>query len=163
MNFEVYGGFPVTEKGANTEFWREVDTRGKGLSQACGCYVFAIRNGNNFRARYIGKTEKNTFRGRFVDHAGRLRTLSKETGEIQIFLIPALTRTGRFMRPRRKGCPEIDYLETMFIGMALRRNPDLTNVQITTMLRSMHVSGVINAGRGQPTRAAKFLKNALGI
>lgn len=163
MNFDVYGGFPVTGKGANAEFWREVDTYREGLSQACGCYVFAIRNGNNYRSRYVGKTERNTFAGRFADHAGRLRTLSKESGELQIFLLPALTKTGRFMRPRRNGCPEIDFLETMLIGMALRKNSDLSNVQITTMLRNMYVPGVINAGPGQPTRAAKVLKNALGI
>ena len=165
MNFDVFGGFPISGAGVDFEFWQSVDKERSGLSRACGCYIFAIRNGNNVMAWYVGKTEKQTFRARMSSraHRSRLKRLSEEYGELQIVLLAALTNTGRFMQPRENGCPDIDFLEKMLIGMALRKNAKLSNIAITRMLNNMSVPGVLNSRPGQPTRAARVLKNALGI
>jgi len=116
---------------------------------------------------YVGKTARQTFRDRFSrpDHRRRLRDLSREYGELQIFLLAAQTPGGSFMSPRVNEAREreIDYLETMLIGIALRRNGNIRNIAITAMLRNMSVPGVINSRPGQPTRAVRDLKNVLGI
>ena len=67
------------------------------------------------------------------------------------------------MRSKPGNWPDIEYLETMLIGMALRRNPDLLNVQQTRWLREMVVPGVINTRRGKPRMAETQLRQALGI
>jgi hypothetical protein len=51
------------EKENRKLFWENVEANKPRLSEACGCYVFAIQNGGNLRAWYVGKTEKNTFSG----------------------------------------------------------------------------------------------------
>ena len=167
MKFDVFGGFTVTWKGANAQFWQSVEEQRNGLSRAFGCYIFAIRNGRNFMPWYIGKTARQAFRDRFSsrDHRRRLTDLAGENGELQIFLLAAQTPGGSFMSPKENEAKEreIDYLETMLIGIALRRNMNIRNIAITTMLRNMSVPGMINNRPGMPTRAVRDLRNVLGI
>ncbi len=67
MHYDVYGGYTFDRKANRTgnyeprEFWRIVDDEVEGLSGACGCYVFALKNGDNIKAWYVGKAEKLTF------------------------------------------------------------------------------------------------------
>lgn len=67
MYFYPYGPFRIpryntliTSKSiGNQKFWQEIDTQIPGLPDACGCYVFSIRN----TAWYIGQTHKQSFKG----------------------------------------------------------------------------------------------------
>ena len=43
-------------------FWDDVNCIKAGLPEACGCYVFALQNGHNIKAWYVGKAEKQSFR-----------------------------------------------------------------------------------------------------
>lgn len=71
MIFEVYGGFALPKSFRNKvslddkvrhKFWDEVARKRSNLSEACGCYVFAMQYGDNIRAWYVGKTEKQSFK-----------------------------------------------------------------------------------------------------
>jgi hypothetical protein len=57
---------------------------------------------------------------------------------------------------------DIDFLETMLIGMALERNKDLLNARKTKLLREMIVPGIINTPQARPTGPVIDLRNALG-
>jgi hypothetical protein len=67
VRFAVYGGFEIDRKPNrhgifDRAFWDQVEAAREALSEACGCYVFALRNGDNIVAWYVGKTERKTFK-----------------------------------------------------------------------------------------------------
>ncbi|MGB6175743.1 MAG: hypothetical protein WBF43_05275 [Methylocella sp.] len=115
MKFEVYGGFEIQrqsnwhgafDKENRKLFWENVEANKPQLSEACGCYVFAIQNGGNFRAWYVGKTEKNTFSGECFDIQKKLiynEILVDRAGRALLFLIPRLATGGKFSNPRQSG------------------------------------------------------------
>jgi len=65
MQFEIYGPYDVPRNGRwvsrsradKHEFWNVVEEDAESLSDACGCYVFAIRG----RAWYVGLAERQSF------------------------------------------------------------------------------------------------------
>jgi hypothetical protein len=69
----------------------------------------------------------------------------------------------RFSKPTKSGYRDIDFLETMLIGMALERNRELMNVKKTKLLRELIVPGIINNPPQRPSRPALDLQRALGI
>jgi hypothetical protein len=90
--------------------------------------------------------------------------LDAHNGTPQLFLIARLTpTTGRFSKSGRNGYNDIDYFESMLIGMALEKNKQLQNVRKTKFLRELVVPGVINTPPGRLTEAVLGLKNALGL
>lgn len=181
MDFGVYGAFPVkvktrkvTRQGervvrgkVDPEFWKQVDSGKKcsGLSDAHGVYVFAIRNGDNFKPWYVGMTE-SSFKERVFGKRW-LKELSEIKGGkkgLYVFLIAALTKTGRF-RKRTSPTQEIKDLEFMLIGMALRKNRGIFNISGAEKLLKMNVPGVTNirSKKGRLSQGVKDLQNALGI
>jgi hypothetical protein len=63
-----------------------------------------------------------------------------------------------------EGHPDIEFLETMLIGMALKQNEELQNVRGTKFLREMRVPGIIRTGKGEGNLASvKALRDVLGI
>ena len=178
MDFRVFGAYelwnpPRPRTIWRDKFWKNVNTITKDeiattsnrpLSEACGCYVFAIRFGKNFTPMYVGKAELSSFSKRFqgADHGLLLKYLYENyPGTLVIFLLPALTPGGIFRRPQRTQA--IRVLETTLIGMALRENKDLLNVKGAALLLDMFVPGVINPKVAHPGNAALALKNALGL
>lgn len=172
MKFDVYGGFEIKRKKNghgmfDKDFWRGVNSSDPKLPGACGCYVFALRHGKNVVAWYVGKTEKNTFEKECFQ-ATKINyyneVLADHTGKPVLYLLPRLTNSkNRFSKPTSSGYRDIDFLETMLIGMALERNGELMNVKKTKLLRDMVVPGIINSSPGKPTSAIKSLKVALGL
>ena len=69
MPFKVSGPFPIKRSGSAiafgkdelAAFWEQVEETERG---ACGCYVFALQNGDNIVPWYVGKAEKATFEQR---------------------------------------------------------------------------------------------------
>ena len=177
MEFKVFGGYelPTPPKPGTRwrqDFWSNVNENTEGddattanrpLSEACGCYAFAIRYGGNFTPMYVGKAEFSSFNRRFrgADHGQLLKNLYENYyGTLVIFLLPALTPGGMFRLAQLT--QEIRVLEETLIGMALRENEDLLNVKGAALLSDMYVPGVINPQQGNPGNAALALKNALG-
>jgi hypothetical protein len=171
MRFEVYGGFqiqrnPNARTGCfNRAFWDGIPY--EGLRKACGCYLFALQNGNNICPWYVGKTERQTFEKECFARpkiSYYNSVLESHNGMPLLFLVPRLTAAGQaFSHPTRTGYRDIDFLEAMLISMALKANSGLINIQKTTLLRSMIVPGVVNSPQGNPGRAVRDLRNALGL
>lgn len=172
MKFAVYGGFEISRKDNrhgmfDKDFWKSVSEEEEGLPEACGCYLFALRNGHNFMTWYVGKTERRTFESECFQ-ATKINyyndVLVDHNGKPALFLLPRLTPSGRkFSKPTTTGYRDIDFLETLLIGMALKRNSNLMNIQKTKLLREMRVPGVINSPQARPTRPVSNLRNALGL
>jgi hypothetical protein len=81
-----------------------------------------------------------------------------------LYLLPRLTNSGeKFSKPTRSGYRDIDFLETLLIGMALEQNKNLANIKKTKLLREMIVPGVINSPQARPTGPVTDLRNALGL
>lgn len=156
MDFAIYGPLPVARNGRNVArdaptkraFWAAADEIDNGLSGACGCYIFVIRN----RAWYVGKAEKQGFRRecfalhKLVQYNDALQAVQ---GAPSLLLIAKITRGNRFARPSPRGHKDIDLLENLLIGAALGRNQQLLNIMRTKHLRQMHVPGVLNTRRGE--------------
>ena len=70
---------------------------------------------------------------------------------------------AKFSKPAKSGYRDIDYLETLLIGMALDQNYDLMNVKKTKFMKEMVVPGVINSPQSRPTTPVTELRNALGL
>jgi hypothetical protein len=170
MQFEIYGEFSIARNGSlisrtkeeKNKFWARVDDAESGLSEACGCYVFVIRG----RAWYVGMAEKQSFKQEcFALHklAQYNEALGKVNGNPSLILLPKLTPSGRFANPSKRGHSDIRMLETMLIGSALGRNPQLQNVKGTKLLKEMNVPGFLNPRPGQARASTvQTFKRAIG-
>lgn len=168
MNFNVFE-VPCKACRFDSDFWKLVEEKDPRLPEACGCYIFAIRHGENFKPWYVGLTENNTFKGRFSRHRERLGRLSDKPGELRIFLIAAMANKDSFRKPGKKKLgkkprrsPSIHHLESILIGMALQRNSEIFNVLVARRLKKMTVPGV-TPRKGRLSQDAKDLKKVLGI
>lgn len=170
MHFEIYGSFPVARKGNlvsrsredKRTFWAAVEDAEPGLSDACGCYVFVIRN----RAWYVGMAERQSFKKEcFALHkiTQYNEALSHVSGNPTLLLLPKLTPGGRFASPTTRGHADVRLLENLLIGSALGRNAQLQNVKGTRLLREMNVPGFLNSRQGQArANLVQSFKRAVG-
>jgi hypothetical protein len=176
MNFIVSGAFEIPRKenghidnakAAKAKFWKTVSDEREGLQYASGCYVFALNTGGGPIPWYVGKAERQSFDSEvFALH--KLHhyndVLAGCKGTPYIFLIPRLSPKRKLCRPTKSSNSSIRLLETLLIGMALRRNPKLKNIKDTAILRQLRVRGVISSdAKGNPGSAASALKKTLGI
>ena len=170
MYFYPYGPFEIVRdklcisenKDDKKIFWENVESIADGLSDACGCYAFIIRN----KIWYIGRTKKQGFKGEcFTDHKLKIynKALIQHQGKPRLMLVAKLTDADRFSQPSDSH-GDIIFLEKMLIGLSLKRNPDLINIKDTKLLRHMAVPGVINTWQGAgAAKSVQFLKRSLGI
>jgi hypothetical protein len=150
-----------------TELKTKVEEREKGLSDACGCYVFALKSGRGSIPYYVGQACRRPL----LEEATNASNLTKyneilgkkKRGKPVLFFLPMKTPGGKFRR-RKSGSgklPALDFLERWLISMALERNASLANNRETRFLRKIHVTGVFNAKRGETTKAAQALNAVL--
>jgi hypothetical protein len=175
MIFAVYGGFELPksfckhvqiDKKDKKSFWDGVERTQTNLSAACGCYIFAMQFVGNIEAWYVGKTEKQTFKNECFELQKKViynDIMQNHAGTGLIYLIPKLTNAEKFSKPRQNGHYDIEFLETMLIGIALKRNSELANNKKTKLLKEMVVPGVLNTPPGGPALPVRDLKNALGL
>jgi hypothetical protein len=115
----------------------------------------------------VGKTERRIFKQECfgatkVNYYNEI--LVRNNGTPLLFLLPRCTGSGRkFSKPSKNGYRDIDYLESMLIGLALERNKQLMNIRKTKLLKEMVVPGVINTPQARPTQPVIDLRNALGV
>ena len=69
MKFAVCGGFEIYRKPNRhgifeKEFWGRLEQSENDLPGACGCYIFALKNGENIVTWYVGKTENEPSKGK---------------------------------------------------------------------------------------------------
>ena len=171
VNFKVFGPYHIRRDGKLISksrehlraFWSEIEAEAGGLADACGCYVFSIRR----RAWYVGMAEKQSFcQECFALHklTQYNYSLQRVSGEPQLHLLAKLTPTGKFASPGANGHRDIQFLETLLIGMALNQNEHLQNVRGTKFLREMRVPGILRTARGEGRLApVRSLRDALGM
>ena len=163
MRFAVYGAYELPRKNGKViddtakskrAFWGRVDEDIEGLSEACGCYVFAAQN----KPWYVGLAGKQSFRKEcLTSHKVSIynRSLAEyERAAPWLYLIAKLTPGDNFASPSVNGHKDVSALEKVLIGLAIARNPNVSNIQGTKFLREMNVPGLINSEPGQASAYA---------
>jgi hypothetical protein len=171
MNYDVFGGYELPRKANrlgeyDKSFWVKIEEKKPGLSDACGCYLFVLKNGDNLKSWYVGKAERQAFRQECFSAAKRLifnDILIEKNGTPLLFFLPRMTNKNKLCKPTVWKYGDIEFLETMLIGIALEENPELANIKKTKHLREMRVPGVINSPHAAPTLPVRDLRNALGL
>lgn len=175
MQYEVYGPFwsPRAESEAVGDalrvFWDEIERMHSGLPRAVGIYVFSTCHGENYTPWYVGKTNAKTgFRGEiFQDHKLNhyVSAGQRKRGYPAIHLIAKVEpKRGNFCRASQRSGREIDELETVMIGMALRANPHVRNSKKTWFNKNCQVPGVMGTPViGRPSDAVTTLRNTLAL
>ena len=170
-HYSVFGPYPLSRDGAlvsrsvedRRTLWHLMEADAPGLSGACGCYVFSIRR----RAWYVGMAARQPFSQEcFSIHKINQYNyaLQRVSGEPLLHQIAKRTPTGRFASPATSGHRDIEFLETMLIGMALKQNEDLQNVKGTKFLRELKVPGLLRTEKGEGNlMSVKSLRDVLGI
>lgn len=173
MKYDVYGAWALPRKNgiidssndAKKKFWEEVDSWNEGLSSACGCYVFVLQN----KPWYVGMASKQSFSRECFAHQKiniyntALREYSKAVP--YLYLIARKTpNSNNFCLPGKNGHQDIEFLEKMLIGLGISRNPNLSNIKGTKLLKELNVPGIINTKKGQgSSKAVQEIKSVLGI
>ncbi len=171
MRFESFGPFPIDQglsRPAIKKFWEDVDKRWAGLPGAIGCYVFSLSyRGKKHKPWYVGKTAaKRGFRAEvFQEHK---KTHYKEVMEEYanhspaLFLFPMMTDQWGLSRANTSEASTIKWLETVLIGMALSKNPEIRNTSETRLHRNVYVNQVIGLQwPGRPSRDASLARKLL--
>ena len=174
MKYYPYGPFdiPKSSKGriaadkvSMFQFWDEVNKKHENLVEAIGCYIFSIRAGRGLLPWYVGLAEKRPFcKECFAIHKllNYNEAIASRKGTPVLTLLPRFTATGRYAKPSKNGHADIQLLEKMLIGMAIRRNSNLLNIKNTKLLKEMIVPGVLNTPRGRQQPTVKNLKALMG-
>lgn len=178
MRYETYGPLELPRGYDNllnfSEYDRktmwddfEAEAAAPRLRDACGCYVFAVRAAKGMRPWYIGKAERQAFKNEcFTPHKVKryneiLQSTKRGTPLLFFFARKTPTRDV-WSKPSALEYRDIDLLEDLLIGAALRRNKRLLNVQKTDLLRKMEVPGFINSRRGKLNTTAAQMKALIG-
>jgi len=172
MRFELFGPFtyPVKDGGVDRsaagkrELLSQFEQSRVGLGTAQGCYVVASAGPNGRLPQYVGKSIAQGFgqecTAQHVYHHVR-DAFERARRPPQLFLAARVTPKGRFARLGANGAPDINFLETFLIGLALDRNEYLGNRRGTRYLRQLSVVGFLNAGQGQPPLPAQAFRRLL--
>lgn len=146
------------------EYWEGIEESCPGLPDACGCYVFSVRASRGSLPWYVGKAEKRTFREESLAHHKLTHfntVISERKGKPALFFLPQVTATtGKYSKS--KSSEAIQELESLLIGMALKRNNDLLNVSGTKWLNQLTVTGFLN-DRMSKSGPAKELRDLFKI
>lgn len=131
MEFDVAGPFKLKRYGRNKIVTKEsakilkrkVEEWEEGLSEACGCYVFALQAGRGSKPYYIGQACRRPLLAE-ATNASNLGTYNeilgaRKKGTPVLFLLPMKTPGGKFRRRRsgrrRRGgngeLPALDFFE----------------------------------------------------
>ena len=146
--------------------WSDIDLDEPGLSQACGVYIFCLRNAANFVPVYIGRTSSRAgFHKRvFSDDKFRdtIRYFQENRGVMTVILLAK-------RKPIQAGFAaiaddDLEFLETFCIMCAMRKNERLTNASKTRFSERLMIPGITgNFGQGHPTNSIQSLRNAFNL
>jgi|ERR1700677_1486365 hypothetical protein len=176
FQYEPYGPFEVpiesghisNDRNDLKKFWEKVEKSKTGLSEAVGCYIFAVKRASAYMPWYVGKTVKRGFKGEsFQLHKRLLFALlgTLENGTVKLYLIPRITSNGKlrgkYGRNVKQGQDgKITILEERLIGLALAKNPDLGNVKGR---KQIQLPGIMNEPSGRRSPEAERLAELLGV
>ena len=174
MRFDVAGPFEIARHGAKKNITKDslaglkklMEELEEGLSESCGCYVFAKRAGGGITPWYVGQACRRPMLKEALNAeniAKYNKVLDDDRGTPILFVLPVRTPTGKLRkRPDTGSLPSLNFLERWLIATCIDRNQDLINNKETKFLRSLHVVGIFNAKQGESTLASQELRKALG-
>lgn len=167
--FVPYGPFNVpTQKARNGKmphaniekvFWEQKGSDLKSLSDARGCYIFAIRAAKGYIPWYVGKTAKASFSKEIFngDNKYKYSCVLSNCGKgnpVMFFVAYPPDKKG----PANQ--PFIDKVETFLIEKCRDKNAKLLNKH-KAHLAKWAIEGIVRAGQGQPTIEAQELKRLI--
>ena len=173
MHFDIAGPFEISRHGRKKNITKNsiaglrerLEECEKGLSESCGCYIFAKRAGGGVIPWYVGKACRRSMLKEALNAENIIKynkVLDDDRGTPLIFVIPARTPTGKLRkRPKSGGLESLTFLERWLIAAGIERNSDLINNKETKFLRNLHVVGIFNARHGESTVASQELRRAL--
>jgi len=140
------------------EFWADPTVDHLRLKQ--GCYVFAMRAAKGFRVWYVGQASEGFEQETFTDH-------KRNHFNDVLFESPRGTPVLFFVAPegnrRKVPTAELNHMEKELTQYALKKNPDVRNVQNTKNTPKWTIQGVIRSDKGKPTAAASKFKKLMGM
>lgn len=174
MIFDVFGPFElerytpkqIITKDSLRDLKPEMDGCEDGLSDAMGCYVFAIRAGKGYTPYYVGQATRRAIADEALNPTNREKynkALSESKGTPVLFALPMRTPKLKF-RKRKKAdgsLSVLEFLEEWLIAAAIEKNNDLINNRKTRFLRNIRVKGILNADRGEATKDSTLLRATL--
>lgn len=177
MRYYLYGPLELPRGDDNllnfdgydrTTMWADLEScTAIGLADACGCYVFAMRAGRGIKPWYVGKSEKQPFKrecltdDKIRKYNSVLSTAKKGTPLLYFYARTTMERHA-WSAPSKSQHKDVQFLERMLIGLALKKNKNLINVRDTDHLRNMIVPGLLNTPKGKLSAQAAELKHVLG-
>ncbi|MCL2831438.1 MAG: hypothetical protein FWD77_12000 [Betaproteobacteria bacterium] len=137
------------------QFWGEHPD----LADECGCYLFAFRASQGYKPIYVGKATKSFSQEVFASHKldkYNQGLVSIKKGTPVLFFVSLDKTRGRINESA------IDEVESFLIQSGIVANKSLLNSR-KTKVESWSISGVVRAGAGQPSDAAKELCQCLKL
>lgn len=173
--FQAFGPFnvPVNDSGhldhshsARAAFWREVEGREPGLSNACGCFILSIL-GCEPLPWYVGTAADAPFVAACLSgRVARSFGLAVNEGShqpIHLHLIARLTPAEHLARPGRRQITEIRFLGRSLVGFCMNRNPHLAHELGASYHSHSSVAGVLQGHRIRPNLDHRALRRVLGL
>ena len=167
--FKPFGPFPIhrnsdliDRKEGLKKFWEQVNDKEPGLSTARGCYIFVASTPSRpLKPWYVGQAKNKFDPEAFRNLDGYNSILNNTSKTPYMFLLADMTPQDQWKSTKdsNKKDPEIDYLETLLIGLALEKNPKLLNIQKARMLANLSIPGIV--GASARTNSEKALKDML--
>ncbi len=182
MFYETYGEFKVpykqTKNGyaldfsreALNKFWSDIDEKhsrfsNPRLSEARGCYIFAIRASKGIRPWYVGQTKKS-FKDECFQHQKKnhYHDVINNIGKGTPVMIIVARHTSEKKTKLSKSLPprEADFVEQLLISQALSANSKLVNTKNTAFIKKIRIPGVLNSPTGKPGPGSRLLSSVVG-
>lgn len=174
MNFQIFGPFDLPLKSDSwigdskenkNNFKELIDAEQMELSEACGCYLFAIRAGKGFKPWYVGlAASQSLFKEIYTNQKIKIynEVFSKiKKGSPVIFLIAATTNRGKFVKPSVTRKKLFGFVEDLLIGRVIQKNPELMNIKKTKHIKDTIIPQVLNTPIGPPILSDRKFKKAI--
>ena len=174
MIFSIHGPYEIPKRGrlidrskeSLRDFWGRVEDDSPGLAEGIGCYLFCMRAARGFKPMYVGMNAQQAFVGECFSPAKILiyqDAIAVRQGTPVLFLIARRTPQGKLTKKSPGKSNSLRLVETLLIGAALDKNPELANVQKAEFLRKIELPGLINTPRRPSTLAERELRKALSL
>ncbi|RQG99817.1 hypothetical protein [Paraburkholderia dinghuensis] len=180
MKFDVYGSYPIPciddengkrkiDRDGLKTLKKTIGSSADGLADCRGCYVFALKHGNKYTPWYIGQAAGGRTLNLLKESLHPKHKLeiydevvSENKGHPHLFLLPKLTKNGKFAGTVKKGSDKsLDFLEDWLIAVSFQKNRNLRNDKKTWFLKNLYVAGLFNAGPDEPAPASIQLRSTI--
>lgn len=180
VEFRPYGPFVIPRENGlidhinlQERFWEKIGKYYPGLSNACGCYIFALSpsGGSAITPWYVGKARKSSFSQECFSHH-KLTLFNSAIAKYEkvtayLFLLARVANNRKLSAPSgtKNGHRDISVLEKRLIQEALRVNRDIKNTAHAEALRGILIPGLDsgNGRMGPPLKEVRALKKLLQI